>query len=203
VEEVGTVKALEARGLSIFAPRICPGIKIGDSIALNGACLTITTLGTDFFSVDVMLETLHRTNLGMLSPGNKVNLERALSLGERLGGHLVQGHVDAVGQISSLVAEAKAIIARYTAPPQVMHYVVEKGFIAVDGVSLTVIDHDGTSFRVSLVSYTHQHTTLGSKHPGEWVNLEADIVAKYVERFTSGRSSPISVEFLAEQGFLG
>jgi len=202
IEEVGVIKATQARGLSIFAPKICPGIKIGDSIALNGACLTVTALGTSSFWVEVMPETLRRTNLGRLSPVNKVNLERALALGGRLGGHLVQGHVDTVGEVSSIVAEAEAIIARYTAPPQVMRYVVEKGFIAVDGVSLTVIDHDATSFRVSLVSYTRQHTTLGSKHPGDWVNLEVDIVAKYVEQFTRGRSSPISAEFLAEHGFL-
>jgi riboflavin synthase len=202
IEEVGVIKATQAGGLSVFAPKICSGIKIGDSIALNGACLTVTALGTSSFWVEVMPETLRRTNLGILSPGNKVNLERALSLGERLGGHLVQGHVDAVGKIASMVAEAEAIIARYTAPPQVIRYIVEKGFIAVDGVSLTIIDHDAISFRVSLVSYTRQHTILGSKHPGEWVNLEADLIAKYVERFTQGRSSPISAEFLAEHGFL-
>jgi riboflavin synthase len=137
----------------------------------------------------------------MLHSGDEVNLERALSLGRHLSGHLMQGHVDAVGRVQQLAPDGEAVIVRYIAPPEVMRYVVEKGFIAIDGVSLTITDHNAASFRVSLVAYTRQHTVLGSKRPGDLVNLEVDIVAKYVERFTMKRDSSITYEFLAEHGF--
>jgi riboflavin synthase len=201
IEEVGIVESVRAGRLTISATKVIEDAESGDSIAVNGACLTVAALGPNSFSVDVMPETLHRTNLGMLHPGDEVNLERALSLGGHLGGHLVQGHVDAVGRVQHLVPDGEAVIVRCAAPPEVMCYVVEKGFIAVDGVSLTIIDHDAASFRVSLVAYTRQHTVLGSKRPGDLVNLEADIVAKYVERFTMKRGSGITYEFLAEHGF--
>jgi riboflavin synthase len=149
-----------------------------------------------------MPETSKRTNLGLLSAGDRVNLERSLALGGRLGGHLVQGHVDATGRVASVTWEGGAMIVRFEALPEVMRYVVEKGFIAVDGVSLTVVTRDTTSFRVSLVDYTRRHTILSSRQVGDIVNLEADIIAKYVEQLGQTRSTGITLDFLQEHGFL-
>ena len=203
VEEVGRLKLARPGKLSVIASVVAEGIKMGDSISVNGACLTVTELSDNSFCVDVMPETLRRTNLGMLHPRDSVNLERALSVsGERLGGHMVQGHVDAMGRILSVAPEENAFLVRIAAPTDVMCYVVDRGFIAVDGVSLTVISHDATSFVISLVGYTHLHTTLGSKRIGNVVNLEADIIAKYVEHLKEKKSPGITVNFLAEQGFL-
>ncbi len=202
VEEVGSVKSVRGDRLTISATKVLEEMKLGDSIAVNGACLTIVALDRASFSIDVMPETLRRTNLGLLRPVGQVNLERPLAMGGRIGGHLVQGHVDATGRVVSMVPEAEAVVARYATPPEVMPYVVEKGFIAVDGVSLTVIDYDATSFRVSLVAYTLEHTILGARRPGDLVNLEVDILAKYVERLTQKAGSGIALDFLAEHGFL-
>ena len=200
VEEVGTTKALGSGSLSISAARILEKTRLGDSIAVNGACLTVSALDVNSFSVDVMPETLKRTNLGLLRPGSSVNLERALMLGGRLGGHFVQGHVDATGKVIGLKAEGTAVIARFAAPSDVLRYVVEKGFIAVDGVSLTVIGYDKTSLSVSLVGYTLENTILSSRRVGDLVNLEADIISKYVEKTRDSRGG-ITLEFLAEHGF--
>jgi riboflavin synthase len=200
VEEVGTVKAVRPGNLTISASKVLQGTNLGDSLAVNGACLTVSHFDASSFSVDVTPETLRRTNLGLLRSGSSVNLERALLVGGRLGGHLVEGHVDATGKTISLVPEGKAVIARYAAPQAIMRYVVEKGFIAVDGVSLTVIGYDETSFSVSLVGYTMEHTILGSKHPGDLVNLEADIIAKYMERVKERRGG-VTLDFLSEHGF--
>ena len=202
VEEVGRLKATRPNQLSIAAQKVVEETKLGDSIAVNGACLTVTALDGGTFSVDIMPETLRRTNLGRLRPGDQVNLERALALGSRMGGHLVQGHVDGTGRVLSLTPENQARIVRYSAPPQLMRYIVPKGFIAVDGVSLTVIDCDATSFTVSLVAYTQQNTTLARNRPGDLVNLEIDIVAKYLEGLREANNPGISIEFLAEHGFL-
>ena len=202
VEEVGTVKSVHSGRLTISASKVIEGTKFGDSLAVNGACLTVSALNAGFFSVDVMPETLRRTNLGLLRLGSQVNLERALPIGGRLGGHLVQGHVDATGKVASLIPEAGAVLVKYTAPPELMRYIVEKGFIAVDGVSLTVISLDTISFTVSSVKYTLEHTILGSKHPGDLVNLEVDIMAKYVERLKERSGSGITLDFLAGRGFL-
>jgi riboflavin synthase len=199
IEEVGKVRAANHHRLTIAAARVLKDTALGDSIAINGACLTVSGMDAGSFSVDVMPETLQRTNLGRLNTGHAVNLERALLVGGRLGGHLVQGHVDATGSIVSLVDKESAKIATIAAPSGILKYVVEKGFIAVDGASLTVIACTGSSFSVSLVGYTLEHTTLGSKRAGDLVNLEADIIAKYVEKFRQG--SGITLEFLAEQGF--
>jgi riboflavin synthase len=201
IEEVGIVKSVRLGRLTVSATKVLQGMELGDSLAINGACLTISAFDANSFSVDIMPETLRRTNLGLLRPGSGVNLERPLVIGGRLGGHLVQGHVDATGRVLSLVPEAGAVIARYAAPQEVMRYVVEKGFIAVDGASLTVINCDTTSFSVSLVTYTLEHTILGSKRPGDLVNLEVDIMAKYLEKLKERRGS-ITLDFLVEQGFL-
>ena len=203
VEEIGMVRGISLGSLTIEAKKMLDGIKPGDSIAINGACLTVTSVGKDKFSVDVMPETVRRTNLGRLHYGTPVNLERAMLAEGRFGGHFVQGHVDDIGKVLSLQPEEEAIIARISAPASLMPYMVNKGFIAVDGVSLTVIDCDDLSFSVSLVTYTREHTTLGSRKPGDIVNLEVDIIAKYVERFEQRYDrGGLTLDFLEEQGFL-
>jgi len=201
VEEVGSAKGTSPCSLAIGARKVLEGTKPGDSVAVNGACLTVTSTTPDSFSVDVMPETLRRTNLGRLRYGDKVNLERAMLAGRRFGGHLVQGHVDGAGQVLALVPEADAIIARIGAPRDLMLYIVAKGFIAVDGVSLTVTDCDDFSFKVSLVTFTREHTILGRMKTGDMVNLEVDIIAKYVERLAGKGSKEITVDFLEEHGF--
>ena len=171
-------------------------------MALNGVCLTVTNFSSKSFSVEVMPETLDKTNLGSLKSGHGVNLERPLTLGGRLGGHLVQGHIDDTGRVVSVTPRGDSLVIGFEAPPRLMAYIVEKGFIAVDGVSLTVVSRDSGSFQLSVVGYTRQHTTLGSLRVGDMVNLEADIIAKYVEQFSRSGGSGITFDFLAEHGFL-
>ena len=202
VEEVGRVIPAQSGKLVISASGVLRGIELGGSIAVNGVCLTITSFSTSSFSVDIMPETLERTNLGLLSAGDEVNLERPLTLEKPLGGHLVQGHVDATGKVTSVMREGEAMLFRFEAPHEVMRYVVEKGFIAVDGVSLTVEAKDASSFQVSVVDFTWKHTILGSRRVGDLVNLEVDIIAKYVEQLSQPRRSGITASFLQEHGFL-
>jgi len=201
IEEVGRVTSVLPKNLVIAASDVLQGIERGASMAINGVCLTITNFNTNSFSVDIMPETLERTNLGLLRVGDTVNLERPLALGGRLGGHLVQGHVDDTGRVASIKWSGGAIIMRFEAPPEVMRYVVEKGFIAVDGVSLTVVAKDASSFQVSVVDYTQEHTTLGNRQVGDLVNLEVDVIAKYVEQVSQARNTGITVDFLQEHGF--
>ncbi len=201
IEEIGKVLSASTVKLVIAAPQVIDGIKLGDSIAINGACLTVTDFDRASFSVDVMPETLKRTNLGLLKAGDGVNLERPMALGGRLGGHLVQGHIDDVGRIVSLEWEGDALLFRFEAPPEVMRYTAPKGFIAVDGISLTITEKDTGSFGVSVVEYTHRNTTLGSRKVGDVVNLEVDIIAKYTAQFTQPQASGLTVEFLIEHGF--
>ncbi len=202
VEEVGRVTSVQSGKLVISTSEVLRRIELGGSIAVNGVCLTITSFSTSSFSVDIMLETLRRTNLGLLSAGDEVNLERPLTLEKPLGGHLVQGHVDDAGRVASITWDGEAMLIRFEALYEVMRYVVEKGFIAVDGVSLTVVAKDASSFRVSVVDFTREHTTLGSRRVGDLVNLEVDIIAKYVEQLSQPRRSGITVSFLQEHGFL-
>jgi len=202
VEEIGVVRKVGSGCLGIMAQKVLDGTKVGDSIAVNGACLTVTSLASDGFSVDLMPETIRRSTLGRLHYGERVNLERAISADGHFGGHFVQGHVDGAGSIVSLSPEEGAVIARISAPAELMPYIVNKGFITVDGVSLTVIDYDDFSFSVSLVTYTREHTTLGRKKPGDVVNLEVDIIAKYVKRLMRGEKLSITMDFLEEHGFL-
>ena len=202
IEEVGKVTSVRPGNLVISASDVLRGIVLGESIDVNGVCLTITSFKANSFSVDIMLETLKRSNLGLLATGDRVNLERALAIGGRLGGHLVQGHVDDTGRVASIRRDGEAMLIRCEAPPQVMRYVVEKGFIAVDGMSLTVVARDNSSFQVSIVGYTRQHTTLGDRQVGDAVNLEADIIAKYVEQLGQARSTGVTADFLQEHGFL-
>jgi len=202
VEEIGIVKEASRDRLTFEARKVLEGTKIGDSIAVNGVCLTVVSLENRGFSVNVMPETLRRTNLGRLHYNDSVNLERALIFGGRLGGHFVLGHVDDTGEVMDVTSEETAHIMRILKPAKLMPYMVNKGFIAVDGVSLTIVDLDDFSFAVSLVAYTIEHTTLGRKRPGNIVNLEADIIAKYVESLKERKGQNLSLEFLREYGFV-
>jgi len=202
VEEIGKVKGVSPRRLNIEASKVIEGTKPGDSISISGACLTVTSISNNDFCVEVMPETIRRTNLGRLQFGDAVNLERAVPADGRFGGHFVQGHVDDVGKVLSVKPEEGAFIARISAPSYLMPYVVTKGFIAVDGVSLTVFDYDDFSFSVSLVGYTREHTTLGIIKPGDIVNLEVDIIAKYVDRLKQRDNRGVTLDFLEEHGFL-
>lgn len=203
IEEVGRVTSAGTGKLVVAASQVLEGMAPGQSIAINGVCLTVTSFDAGSFSVDVMPETLSRTNLGLLSVGGRVNLERPLGLGGQLGGHLVQGHVDATGRVAATVWDGETLTFKFEPPPEVMRYVVDKGFIAVDGISLTVTTRDDSSFQVSVVEFTRQHTNLGERRVGDRVNLEVDIIAKYVEQLSQAhRTSGITVDFLQEHGFL-
>ncbi|MFH8992344.1 riboflavin synthase [Streptomyces sp. NPDC017940] len=192
VEELGEVTAVEnlhdASRFRLRGPVVTDGAKHGDSIAVNGVCLTVVTLDGDEFTADVMAETLDRSGLGALVPGSKVNLERPTAVGARLGGHIVQGHVDGTGTMVDRKASENWEIVKVSLPGGLGRYVVEKGSITVDGVSLTVVDAGPDYFTVSLIPTTLALTTLGSKQPGDPVNLEVDIVAKYVERLLGARA---------------
>ena len=201
VEEIGVVRGAEGGRLTIEAAKVLEGTKPGDSLAVNGVCLTVTSLSGGAFEVDVMPETLSRTNLGGLRYGERVNLERALALGGRLGGHLVLGHVDDVGKVVSVAPEENARIMRIAVPARLLAYIAGKGFIAVDGVSLTVVDVDDFSFSVSLVAYTTEHTILGDKSPGSTVNLEVDVIARYLERLSEKAGQELSIDLLEKYGF--
>jgi riboflavin synthase len=202
VQEIGSVASVAAGSLVIAASKVLKEMQFGGSIAVNGVCLTVTGFNDRSFSVDVMPETLRLTNLGRLRTGDEVNLERPLSLGGEMGGHLVQGHVDDTGRIASVTVEGGAELMRFEASPEIMRFIVPKGFIAVDGVSLTVASIDTSSFWVSIVDYTRQHTILDSRKVGDLVNLEVDIIAKYVEQLSQTQRTGITVDFLQEHGFL-
>ena len=186
IAELGTVERM-AEGsaicqLTVRARKVLPGVKIGDSIAVNGVCLTVVHLRGDTFTADVMPETVRRTTLHQLQPGDKVNLEKALRPSDGLDGHIVQGHVEGVGTIQQIVPEGNALVYRIQTPRELLSYIVEKGSIAVDGISLTVTEADGMGFGVSLIPHTAKMTTLGYKSVGDTVNLETDILARYVEK---------------------
>ena len=202
IEEIGRIASAQSNNLVISASDVLQGIELGGSIAVNGVCLTVINFDSNSFSVDIMPETLKQTNLGLLGAGDEVNLERPVTLRKPLGGHLVQGHIDGTGRVTSITWDGEAMIIRFEAPLEVMRYLVKKGFIAVDGVSLTMASRDTSSFQVSIVDFTRRHTTLGSRQVGDIVNLEVDIIAKYVEQFSQPRSTGITVDFLQEQGFL-
>ena len=202
IEEVGRVTSATRRNLVIANSNVLQGIELGGSMAVNGVCLTITNFDANSFSVDIMAETLMRTNLGLLRAGDRVNLERPLALGGRVGGHLVQGHVDDTGRVASVTRDGETILIRFETSPGVMRYIVDKGFIAVDGVSLTVVTKNTGSFQVSVVDYTQKRTTLGSRQVGDMVNLEIDIIAKYIEQLSQTQNTGITTDFLREHGFL-
>ena len=181
VEEVGSVISCGDFGLTVRGDTVMEGLRLGDSMAVNGTCLTVVELDGDRFRVDLAPETLRRTSLGELTKDSRVNLERPLAVSDRLGGHIVQGHVDGAGRVMSIRPDSDCYIFRVRTPRRLMPYVVEKGFIALDGISLTVVSKGAASFTVSVIPYTFSHTNLQEKSRGNRVNLEVDILAKYVE----------------------
>jgi riboflavin synthase len=189
IEEVGTVREAGEGRLVIEAWRIVEGTNLGDSIAINGVDLTVAQTDKSNFTFNVMPETYRRSNLGRLVAGDAVNLERSLTPLTRISGHLVRGVVEGTGKVISFTPEADAVLARYAAPPELMRYVVVKGPIAVDGVSLTIVERDESSFVVSLVTYTQENTNLTRRKVGDAVNLETDIIARYVEQLLAARGS--------------
>ena len=193
VEEVGRVAHVEPARLTVAGAKVTSDLKVSDSINVNGACLTVTALDGDSFSVDVVPETLRRTNLGALSEGDPVNLERPLALSDRLGGHIVQGHVDATAAIDSISDDGEALMIGFRAPTSIMRYVVEKGFVAVDGTSLTVVNCALDRFSVTIIPYTRDNTVFHSRRVGDTVNVETDVVAKYVERLASVPRGPVDI----------
>lgn len=212
VEEIGKIKQIingeKSSTIIITADKVLQGTQLGDSIAVNGICLTVTELGGNCFSADVMAETMRRTNLGSQSVGSKVNLERALTPLKRMGGHIVSGHIDGVGTITSYLKEDNATWVTISADVNILKYIVEKGSIAIDGISLTVAYIDDKCFKVSIIPHTSQETTLLTKGVGSTVNLECDVIAKYVEKLISFKdnsksdNNEISEEMLIKYGFM-
>lgn len=224
VEEMGTVRSIAGGSrsavLTVRASKVLEGSQVGDSIAVNGVCLTVTALGSGEFSADVMPETLRRSSLGSLQRGSQVNLERAMAADGRFGGHIVSGHIDGTGTVAGMKKEGHAVWVTIDAPQKILKYIVEKGSIAIDGISLTVAQVTENSFSVSLIPHTGAQTTLLQRTPGEAVNLENDVIGKYVERLLAfGQSFPenaaahnvsgahrdrhsnITREFLAKNGY--
>lgn len=216
IEEMGKVAGLSVKEpsgeIKIAARKVLEGTKIGDSIAVNGVCLTVTKLGVDFFCADIMAETFRRSSLKQLQNGNYVNLERAMAADGRFGGHIVSGHIDGVGEIVSQSKEGNAVWVKIKTPPEILRLIVLKGSICIDGISLTVAKLENDNFSVSIIPHTGGETTLLGKKPGELVNLENDVVGKYVERLLGGQlgtavetssksESGITMDFLVEHGF--
>lgn len=211
VEEKGEVMNFSSTGksgkITIKAQKVLERTRIGDSIAVNGVCLTVTSLQEHGFTADVMAETMRRSNLGLLQPGSKVNLERAMAADGRFGGHIVSGHIDGTGVVASMTREENAIWVKISAKPEILRYIVEKGSICIDGISLTVAKITNTDFSVSVIPHTGKETNLLEKNAGELVNLENDVVSKYVEKllgFSNEKAeedSNLSMEFLKEYGF--
>lgn len=210
IEETGTLVALERRGadavVRVRAAKVLSDLKPGDSIACSGPCLTARDISGEGFSADVSRETLERTTLGRLRPGAPLNLERSVRLQDRLGGHLVQGHIDAVGRVVARERVGDSELWWFEVPDACRRYIVEKGSVALDGVSLTVAGIEGGRFSAAFIPTTLRETAFGSKGPGDPVNVECDIIAKYVEKLLGGRSGApggLTMEKLAEHGFTG
>lgn len=212
VEEIGRVESVinqaKSARITIKAEKVLQGVKLGDSICTNGVCLTVTSFHHHNFCVDVMAETMRRSNLKNLTSGSEVNLERALSLGDRLGGHIVSGHIDGTGNIEQFEKEDNAVWITIASSKEILRYIVQKGSITIDGVSLTVAFVDDTVFKVSIIPHTKDMTTLLRKNVGDEVNLECDLIGKYVEKLM-GLQDPnptpskegINFDFLCENGF--
>ena len=183
VQEVGKVIKMEGENLTIESDFICKNNEVSESICVSGACLTITNIENNKFSVNVVNETLSRTNIGNLTKNSKVNLESSLRLGDKIGGHMVQGHVDCTAKVISITKDSGSWIVEFEKPTSIASYFVEKGFIAIDGVSLTVTNNESSSFRVSIIPYTWENTIFSGYQSGSIVNLEPDMTAKYIENF--------------------
>ncbi|MDO4533981.1 MAG: riboflavin synthase [Coriobacteriia bacterium] len=209
VEELGTVRRVlpgaRAGKIVIGARKVLEDVHIGDSIAVNGVCLTVVSASADEFTADVMPETLRKSGLGALKAGDPVDLERAMAANGRFGGHIVSGHIDGVGRIVETRPEENAVIVTISAPPEILALIVEKGSIAIDGISLTVASLSRTTFSVSLIPHTAAQTVLLKKHAGDVVNLENDIVGKYVQKLLAGATgnqpSGLTLEYLQANGF--
>ena len=214
IEEIGKIKSIERHfnsiKLTVAAKKIMSDMHIGDSISTNGICLTVTTFNESSFTVDVMPETMMMTNFKNLKVNDPVNLERALAANGRLGGHIVSGHIDGIGTIIRKYNDDKAIRMSFSTSPSILELIVKKGSIAIDGISLTVTDVDSTSFSVSIIEHTQGETTLTSKKIGDTVNLENDVIGKYVQKMFAGtrnnansdtNNKGISLDFLESNGF--
>lgn len=211
IEEIGRVEAViksaKSAKIAVKAHKVLEEVKLGDSICTNGVCLTVTSFDRGRFTVDVMAETMRRSNLKNLSPGDEVNLERAMLMGDRLGGHIVSGHIDGTGTIESYDKEDNAVWITISASSEILKYIVQKGSIAIDGVSLTVAYVNETVFKVSIIPHTKDMTTLLRKNKGDEVNLECDMIGKYVEKFLGAKEQVpvkkgIDFNFLSENGFV-
>lgn len=210
IEEIGSIQGIQhgsqSAVLSIQCKKVLEGTQVGDSIAVNGVCLTVTKLGKDGYHADVMAETLRRSSLGALRSGSRVNLERAMAADGRFGGHIVAGHIDGTGKIEEIRRDETAVWYRVSAEPEVLRYIVEKGSITIDGISLTVAVVSENDFQVSIIPHTQANTILADRVVGDIVNLETDIIGKYVEKLLTGsnpedKKSKITMEFLMENGF--
>lgn len=208
VEELGLVtriwRARQGYNLTIQAETVLTGVQLGDSIAVNGTCLTVTDIGSKAFTVGLSPETLDRTNLGYLREAQRVNLERSLTPSSRLGGHFVQGHIDGIGTLTNFRPDEDALWVTVQTDPDLMRYIVPKGYITLDGVSLTVVDVLDDRFTVTLVAYTQQHITLPQQQVGYKINIEVDILSKYVEKLfvqQLGKPEGINLELLAQYGY--
>lgn len=205
IEETGKIEAVKHGSKScellISANKIFDDLKIGDSVAVNGICLTVTSIAPPLFCADVMAETMRRTNIGVLSKGSSVNLERAMQLNGRFGGHIVSGHIDGTGTVINMRREDNAVWVSISAEPKILKYIIEKGSVTLDGISLTVADVQKDKFSVSIIPHTGQETTLLSKTTGDKINIECDIVGKYIEKLTQQENSGITVEMLSQYGF--
>ena len=210
VEELGELQVIEHKSasalLTVKAKKVLADVSLGDSIAVNGVCLTVVRFTPQSFTADVMAETVSKTNFRELTRGSKVNLERALQLSTRLGGHLVSGHIDGVGKIISITRHEIASVVEISAPAEILDLIVAKGSVAIDGISLTVVAVTDSAFSVSLIPHTFQATTLGFKGPGDSVNLENDMIGKYIYRFMSQKpekpEAKLDQNFLAKHGFI-
>ena len=211
IEEVGALERLAGGEITIRAKKVLEDVALGDSIAVNGICLTVTHFDAAHFTADVMPETVRRTSLAELKRGSRVNLERALTLRSRLGGHIVSGHIDGVGTIATMKEEGNAILLTVRAGADILRYIVEKGSVALDGISLTVARVSAADFTVSLIPHTREITNLREKRIGSRLNIETDILGKYVEKLFPGGRAPgntaprsaggLTLGFLREQGF--
>lgn len=201
IEEVGAVSRRSGSELAIMAHKILEGLRLGDSVAVDGACLTVAAFVEGGFVVQVSPESFARTTLGRLRAGLAVNLERALALGDRLGGHLVLGHVDGVGRVEGVTDQGDFQLWRFRAPDEVAKYLVPKGSVSIDGISLTVVEPRGDAFSVAIIPATLQQTTLAAKRPGDPVNMEADIIGKHVYHYVRGGKGGITEDMLSRYGF--